>query len=72
MATHDAAVLTPAQLKAKFEREGRTFSDWAESRGYHRQDVYRVVNGLVKAKRGKSHRIAVELGLKPQPELAAA
>lgn len=57
--------LTPEQLKAKFEREGKTFSGWAEERGYTRQDVYRVVNGMVKAKRGKGHQIAVELGLKP-------
>ena len=29
------------------------------------EEVYRVVNGITKAKRGKGHKIAVELGLKP-------
>jgi gp16 family phage-associated protein len=58
--------ITPEQLKANFNREGKTFADWARDRKYTPQEVYRVVNGLCKAKRGKSHRIAVELGLKPQ------
>lgn len=66
-----AKVLTPEQLKAKFESEGKTFSGWAEERGYTRQDVYRVINGFTKAKRGKAHQIAVELGLKSS-ELYAA
>lgn len=59
-------VLTPEKLKEKFELEGKTFSGWAEERNYTRQEVYRVVNGFTKAKRGKAHRIAVELGLKAQ------
>lgn len=57
-------VITPEQLKARFDREGKTFSAWAEERGYHRVEVYRVINGFTKCKRGKAHQIAVELGLK--------
>lgn len=57
-------VLTPEQLKAKFAREGKTFSGWAEERGYSRFDVYKVINGMVKGRRGKAHQIAVDLGLK--------
>ncbi len=57
-------VITPEQLKAKFAAEGRTFSAWAEERGYSRFDVYRVINGMAKGRRGKAHQIAVELGLK--------
>jgi gp16 family phage-associated protein len=57
-------VLTADQLKAKFAQEGKTFSNWAETRGYRREDVYRVINGLTRCRRGKVHQIAVELGLK--------
>lgn len=57
-------VLTAEQVKAQFAREGKTFSGWAEERGYNRCDVYRVINGMSKARRGKSHQIAVDLGLK--------
>lgn len=56
--------ITPEELKAKFAAEGRTFSAWAEQRGYNRFHVYRVVNGMSKAKRGIGHQIAVDLGLK--------
>lgn len=59
--------LTPEQVKANFEREGKTFSQWAEEKGFRSTDVYKVVNGLSKAKRGIGHQIAVELGLKEQP-----
>lgn len=61
-------VMTPEELKAKFEREGRTFADWANDHGYTPQEVYRVVNGLTKAKYGKVHTIAVKLGLKADPQ----
>ena len=57
-------VLTPEQLKAKFARQGVTFSGWAKENGYSPAEVYRVVNGFSKCKYGKSHRIAVQLGLK--------
>lgn len=60
----NSSVLTPEQLKAQFAREGKTFSGWAEERGYSRFDVYRVVNGMSKGRRGKAHEIAVALGLK--------
>ncbi len=64
--------ITPEQLKAKFENEGKTFSGWAEDHGYTRQAVYRVVNGFAKAKRGKAHEIAVALGLKVEAGMHAA
>lgn len=56
--------MTPEQLKDKFERKGMTFAAWARENGYHPQEVYRVVNGFTKGKRGKAHDIAVKLGLK--------
>lgn len=58
--------MTPEEVKAKFQREGKTFTEWAQEHGYRRTDVYRVLNGLSKAKRGLGHEIAVKLGLKPQ------
>ena len=64
-------VLTPTQLKAKFEREGKTFAQWARDHGYTTNEVYRVINGFAKGKRGKAHDIAVLLGLKTDPSCAA-
>ncbi|MGO1073204.1 DNA-binding protein [Lysobacter sp. CA199] len=58
--------MTPSQLKAKFRREGRTFSDWARQNGFKPDQVSRVVNGRSPANYGKAHEIAVALGLKPQ------
>ena len=58
--------MTAEQLKAKFAQEGRTFSDWAKQHGYARRDVYLVLNGQCKARWGKGHTIAVQLGLKPK------
>lgn len=64
-------VLTPNELKEKFREQGVTFAGWAQENGYTRQEVYRVVNGLVKARYGKAHEIAVKLGLKPKPHQSA-
>lgn len=60
--------MTSEQLKMKFNEEGKTFSDWAKQNGYQRRDVYLVLNGQCKARRGKGHDIAVKLGLKPKSE----
>lgn len=56
--------MTPEQVKAKFQREGKTFTEWARENGYRLNHVYLVLNGGVKAKYGKGHEIAVKLGLK--------
>lgn len=56
--------MTPEQVKAKFQREGKTFSQWAKDNGYTPHHVYLVLNGASKAKYGKGHEIAVKLGLK--------
>ncbi|HAT2881106.1 MULTISPECIES: DNA-binding protein [Enterobacterales] len=57
--------MTAEQVKALFHQRGITFTQWAEEHGYSRNEVYRVLNGYTKAKYGKSHEIAVKLGLKP-------
>ena len=56
--------MTPEALKQKFELEGKTFAGWARENGYTPNEVTRVVNGFAKGRRGKSHEIAVKLGLK--------
>ena len=56
--------MTPDQIKAKFRREGRTFTQLATERGWPRNAVYRVLNGQDKANYGRAHEIAVALGLK--------
>lgn len=60
-----AKVLTPDQVKQSLRMQGITTTQWAEARGYSRNEVYRVLNGQAKAFYGKAHQIAVELGLKP-------
>lgn len=57
---------TPNQVKKDFEQKGQAVSDWATKHGYSPQDVYKVLNGQVKGKRGKAHDIAVKLGIKAQ------
>lgn len=55
---------TPAQVKARLTRQGKTITQWAEENGYPRPAVYRVLNGLDKARFGRAHEIAIKLGLK--------
>ncbi len=63
--------MTPSQIKAKFEAEGRPVAAWADEHGFPRDAVYRVLNGYTPCKRGQMHRIAVALGLKPKPRQAS-
>jgi gp16 family phage-associated protein len=56
--------LNSEQLKNKFKREGRSFSQWAKDNGYRYHDVIRVLNGFNKGQRGRGHEIAVKLGMK--------
>jgi len=61
------AVTTPNELREKFDSEGKTFAEWAANNGFEPQEVYKVLNGQAKCKRGKGHKIAVLLGLKANP-----
>lgn len=58
---------TPEQVKYEFEQNGQPVSSWAIENGYEPQEVYKVLNGQAKCKRGKAHEIAVKLGIKAQP-----
>lgn len=60
------------QIKRQFEADGVAITEWAKERGYKPRLVYAVLSGQVKCKRGKGHKIAVELGLKKRPVANAA
>lgn len=63
--------LTPDQVKAKLRANGVTCTEWARRNGYSPQKVIRLLNGYEKGHYGQSHEIAVKLGLKADPGLAA-
>lgn len=56
--------LSPDQVRQQLRQRGQTLTAWAEERGFHRDAVYRVLNGKDKAHYGRAHEIAVALGLK--------
>ena len=54
---------TPKQVRDEFSRCGVSIAEWARANGFSPQLVYRVIHGS-NATRGKSHEIAVRLGMK--------
>ena len=62
--------MTAEQVKALYRQRGITFTRWSEENGLNRKEVYRVLNGQTKARYGKSHEIAVKLGLKSTAQAA--
>jgi gp16 family phage-associated protein len=54
---------TPEQVREEFVRCGVSIAEWSRANGYSPQLVYRVIQGS-NASRGKSHEIAVRLGIK--------
>jgi gp16 family phage-associated protein len=52
-------------VRAAFYDRGEDVASWARARGFRPANVYRVLSGQSKAKRGEGHRIAIALGLKP-------
>lgn len=57
-------VKTRDQVKAEFARAGKTFAGWARANGYPVAIVNELMRGRLKGRRGKTHEIAVLLGLK--------
>ena len=55
---------TPEQIKAELARQGRSAADLARQHGFQPNDIYKVLNGFMKCKRGKGHAIAIALGMK--------
>ena len=64
--------MTPQQIKNRFRERGETVGQWADSHGFPRDVVYRVLNGRSPAWRGQPHQVAVALGLKPDPTKTTA
>ena len=55
-------------IRARLDKNGTSIADWAKQNGFKPRTVYAVIYGELKAKRGISHRIAVALGMKLQPQ----
>jgi gp16 family phage-associated protein len=51
------------QARKWFDQTGTSVAQWAREKGYPVSVVYRVLSGRV-TKRGKSHEVAVLLGIK--------
>lgn len=56
--------LTADQVRAQFKARGETIAAWAARHGYPRRDVYNVIAGVSKGWWGRTHEIAVALGMK--------
>lgn len=59
-------------VKLNFVLHGCAIGEWADARGYNRALVYAVLNGRAVGLRGRSHEIAVALGLKGGPNTPAS
>lgn len=52
------------EIKASFKEHGVSISAWAQAHAFDPRLVYAVLAGKNQSTRGKSHQIALELGLK--------
>lgn len=59
------------RTRAEFKRAGISISDWARSQGFEPSLVYTILSGRNRGTRGKSHEIAIKLGLKIPLEVTA-
>ena len=60
-------LLTPTEVRQAFDEDGVSLADWAKTNGFAPGVVYAVLSGRVRGTRGEAHRVAVALGLRPQP-----
>jgi gp16 family phage-associated protein len=67
MSLAEHSVRTPREVQTWFRENGLTVAAWSKERSFSPALVYAVVRGQRKCLRGESHRIAVALGLKPEP-----
>jgi gp16 family phage-associated protein len=52
------------RTRAEFKQAGISISDWARAQGFEPSLVYTILSGRNRGTRGKSHEIALKLGLK--------
>lgn len=60
---------TPDHIRQLFELNGQSIARWSREHGFPPALVYRVLRGDTPAKRGKTHEIAVALGIKRAPDV---
>ncbi|MBI3043578.1 MAG: DNA-binding protein [Betaproteobacteria bacterium] len=51
-------------VRREFERKGTSIAEWAREHGVSSQLVSGVLSGRIRGRIGRSHRIAVLLGMK--------
>ena len=61
-------IKTRDQVKKELYDSGTTVASWASEHGLRDFDVYKVLNGQSKFRRGIGHQIAIALGLKTNPK----
>jgi gp16 family phage-associated protein len=59
---------TPGSAHSWFRSHGVCVAHWARDLGLERQIVVDALRGKIKGHRGKAHRVAVALGIKPNPD----
>ncbi len=59
---------TPRQSRAWFNANGIAITDWCNAFGLDRYIVTDILRGRLKGIRGESHRAAVLLGIKADPD----
>ncbi|RPE72511.1 gp16 family phage-associated protein [Tibeticola sediminis] len=57
-------IRSPEEVRADFERRGKTIRQFAREIGVSDRIVYEVLRGRFKGRRGQAHKAAVLLGLK--------
>lgn len=62
----------PSDVKRFFRAAGLSLADWAKTNGYEPHEVYAVTSGQTKGTRGRSHEIALALGMKLSVEKICA
>ncbi|EPG7723265.1 DNA-binding protein [Acinetobacter baumannii] len=55
---------TSQEVRSELQKRGLSIADWARQNGFTRELVHQVLNSNKIPVRGKSHQIAVKLGLK--------
>lgn len=56
---------TVEEAREWFEVTGQTVTQWAQDHGFPASVIYALLSGRTRGRRGKAHRAAVALGLKP-------
>lgn len=55
------------EIRSEFERQGLTVKCWALHHGFEPSEVYAMLAGRTRGRRGRAHDLAVALGLKADP-----